>query len=499
MPKKFAVLATIGILLPLSGLVPSGAEGVAFSQPANLYTFSGDVEITEAPPDDGSSYDFYSSGQHYTAFRGDTVYVVWAESRASTPPTGNHIFFAKSTDRGQTFGPNVRVNSTAAGFNPSMRVDTSGIIYVAYERQGNIFFTKSTDGGNTFTPAVQVVDSAGLPYFQELPSIAVNNKGHVFVAWIDYRINIDTASVFVSASYDGGQTFGANANVDSTQRDRRSSDISCDNEGHVYVVYAELLPNVRQTALARSSDSGQAFDFHTYVSDVPSDGSSCCAIDPSIAVGHLGKVGVAWQDVRFNQSTLRFSVSADFGQTFSSSVRVDDDSDLTGPGSPQFPSLVWNRNVFWLVWREIRFDPSISDYVDHIFFSYSPNNGLTFAKNVSVFDSSSGFVAVVEPSLCVNENGQAFAAWLDDRYDPFFGERWHIFGAAGSPIVVKGDLNLDSLLSPVDVVMELNAVFLGQPFPAPFEAADGNCDGRLTPADVALHLNAIFLGRVFPC
>ncbi|MCI0532003.1 MAG: hypothetical protein L0Y74_08670, partial [candidate division Zixibacteria bacterium] len=65
--------------------------------------------------------------------------------------------------------------------------------------------------------------------------------------------------------------------------------------------------------------------------------------------------------------------------------------------------------------------------------------------------------------------------------------------------VVLGDLNLDGLLTAADVVLELNAVFAGGTFPAPFESADGNCDGQLSPADVVLLLNATFMGKPFPC
>lgn len=67
------------------------------------------------------------------------------------------------------------------------------------------------------------------------------------------------------------------------------------------------------------------------------------------------------------------------------------------------------------------------------------------------------------------------------------------------PRVVLGDLNLDGRLSPADVVLELNAVFLSQPPPAPFESTDINCDGQLSATDVVLLLNATFLAEPFPC
>ncbi|MGH8004015.1 MAG: hypothetical protein ACRECJ_04765, partial [Limisphaerales bacterium] len=64
---------------------------------------------------------------------------------------------------------------------------------------------------------------------------------------------------------------------------------------------------------------------------------------------------------------------------------------------------------------------------------------------------------------------------------------------------LKGDLNADSTLSPADVVLELNAVFLSDTFTAPFCAADLDCNGNLSPADVVLELNLVFLGTPVTC
>ncbi|MGE5692406.1 MAG: dockerin type I domain-containing protein [Candidatus Zixiibacteriota bacterium] len=103
------------------------------------------------------------------------------------------------------------------------------------------------------------------------------------------------------------------------------------------------------------------------------------------------------------------------------------------------------------------------------------------------------------PSLAVNDSGKAFVAWLDSREDPWFGEDFRTLVAWGAPNSVKGDLNLDSLLTAVDVVLALNAVFLGQSFPASFETADVNCDGKLTPTDAVIELRLVFLNESPGC
>jgi hypothetical protein len=63
----------------------------------------------------------------------------------------------------------------------------------------------------------------------------------------------------------------------------------------------------------------------------------------------------------------------------------------------------------------------------------------------------------------------------------------------------KGDLNLDVVVSPADVVLELQAVYLGEVPPAGLLACDLNCDGQVTSADVAVMLNFKYLGSAWPC
>lgn len=63
---------------------------------------------------------------------------------------------------------------------------------------------------------------------------------------------------------------------------------------------------------------------------------------------------------------------------------------------------------------------------------------------------------------------------------------------------LKGDLDFDQQLTPADIVLELNCVFMGTGN-CFLETADLNCDGLLTSSDVVLHLNLVFMGQPPPC
>ncbi len=75
--------------------------------------------------------------------------------------------------------------------------------------------------------------------------------------------------------------------------------------------------------------------------------------------------------------------------------------------------------------------------------------------------------------------------------DDYFAVVYQTSG--GPPATTRGDLNNDGFLTPADVVLELNLVFLGQAPPAGAAEGDVNCDGQPTPADVVLLLNKVFL------
>ncbi|MCI0330732.1 MAG: dockerin type I repeat-containing protein [candidate division Zixibacteria bacterium] len=69
-----------------------------------------------------------------------------------------------------------------------------------------------------------------------------------------------------------------------------------------------------------------------------------------------------------------------------------------------------------------------------------------------------------------------------------------------SPLpALKGDLNLDGVLTMADVVLMLNLVFNGELPPAAPTAADLNCNGSLSAADVVTLLYMLYASASPPC
>jgi hypothetical protein len=94
------------------------------------------------------------------AVSGNTTYVTWTEGDEED----RQIFFAKSTDGGNTFAETVPLSNYApsGSFNPQLAVSGNNV-YVVWQEDdtitGNqdIFFKKSTDGGNSFGPVTNLI------------------------------------------------------------------------------------------------------------------------------------------------------------------------------------------------------------------------------------------------------------------------------------------------------------------------------------------------------
>lgn len=117
------------------------------------------------------------------------VYVVWLDSRDRTPTCFAHcdVYFTRSTDYGETFEPNVRVNdnSSELGFQySSMALDSCGNPYVAWTTWPNstIYIDRSTDKGETFGEDLELLVNWS-DHLADLGSVTLTDDGTLHVAW----------------------------------------------------------------------------------------------------------------------------------------------------------------------------------------------------------------------------------------------------------------------------------------------------------------------------
>lgn len=226
------------------------------------------------------------------------VYVVWASQRNSL----FFIFFSASSDGGATWTSPVPVNDpiprVAVRLNPDLALDQNGHLYVAWQdnRNGNadIFVARSTDGGQTWSADVRVNDDTGAAS-QSQPSLVAGAEGRLHIVWHDTRTGIP--AIFSASSSNGGQTWSANMQVDAGQVPVYNPRLMIDAEGTLYCAWCAQYGNA-QIYAARSTSGGETWETAVRVNDV--DGTAT-PTRPRLAADAVGNMYLAWGDDRNSQ------------------------------------------------------------------------------------------------------------------------------------------------------------------------------------------------------
>lgn len=284
------------------------------------------------------------------------VYVAWTEFAGD-----NAVLFARSTDRGSTFGPSVQLSVPVSfggpayeypGVGTQIAVGPGGEVYVAWADSTRLWFTRSLDGGTTFSTPVRVSQAnrpgrpgscfPWLPAVESLsstrvlhgdirvftwPSLAVDVSGSA-LAWAPDH-NPHRGTIYLAAA--GRRIAWQLGNAHGDESDVllfRSVD-----KGETWTNVRNPDPGAPAAERVLNDDDTTTDQFH-----------------PKVAVAEDGAVAVSWYDRRRSQPPDDPSgpnwnldvfavVSTDGGQTFGPNFRVTDRS---------FPPARTNPQVNWL-------------------------------------------------------------------------------------------------------------------------------------------------------
>ncbi|HOJ02562.1 MAG TPA: glycosyl hydrolase [Bacteroidota bacterium] len=157
------------------------------------------------------------------------IYAAWTDFTkygSENPQDSTVIVFARSTDRGESFEPFVRVSDTGGdavdsdntveGAVPA--VGAEGEVYLTWAGPRGLYFDRSLDGGQTWgedrvisdMPGGWDIDISGISRANGLPITVADistapTRGTVYVNWVDSR-NGDH-DVFILSSTDQGQSW----------------------------------------------------------------------------------------------------------------------------------------------------------------------------------------------------------------------------------------------------------------------------------------------------
>lgn len=256
------------------------------------------------------------------ALAGSKPIVAWIDER-DLGPEGEpleHVYLARGFGGGAGFGPSMRIDAgdpvplalhNDNKWAPAVAASKKQVL-VAWadfrNYQWDVFSARSLDGGLSFAPNVRVDDSPNFERVNERPTVGIDRRGTVHVAWTDLRNREPDTNVFYARSHDRGATFSPNVQLD---------------------------------------DSKVGFDVDA---DAPTN-----QWYPSLAVDGA-RLFVAWQDNRLGNNDVFFATSADGGATFQPSERVDDTGD--GPSEQTRPSLAiggkGSKRMCYVAWEDGR-------------------------------------------------------------------------------------------------------------------------------------------------
>jgi hypothetical protein len=374
----------------------------------------------------------------------DELYVMFEDTRE-----GGDMYFAKSLDRGRTWSrPNIRVSDTCLcdlGFRSCLAVDNAGIIYAGWtdwrrdddgDEDLDIYFSRSTDGGETWSQNVRVNDSSRKD--KVITSMIVAPDQSICAVWVDHRAGTSDSDVYFARSTDGGQTWtDPNIRVDDGREGTQGdADLCADRWGNLYVGFKYAPFSGRfHNYLVRSTDYGETWSKPAIRID---DGRIADHRCISLEVAPSGLYAVWWMKGS-GMDNIVFSKSTDMGETWSRPV-IQVDHIGSGLWSEEPDLAIGGDGTLYVTW--MRWDV-YGDAFPDVFFGMSTDDGQTWT-DPSIRVNDVQFHTQYFSKLVLGIDQTAYLAWQDCRG----GEDKSIDGiyfTRSVPVLAYGEADLDTV------------------------------------------------------
>lgn len=222
---------------------------------------------------------------------------------------------------------------------PKVAVAPNGDVYVCWasERErwkGDIRFARSTDGGKTFSKALTLnSDAGGAPNGHAFQSLTVDQKGKIYVAWIDERAKRKEdrgGEIWLAVSMDRGKTFSPDRRILTDVCECCRTNLQVDAAGTLYLSYRTVPrtgPMYRDTIVARSQDGGKSFKT-TLASEDKWEIAGCPVAGPSFSFDPAGNLTAVWFMGGGARPGLYYAASANRGDSFAPRQLLDSEQKI---------------------------------------------------------------------------------------------------------------------------------------------------------------------------
>ena len=390
---------------------------------------TGNIEVEPAP--------FMRAGRAYVAysnFNGGSLRSPYVAA-ANTPYTtwGAGVVVHPSDGSTDCYSPQGVVAKTGASTATDLiAVVWSEIAGTAITPTRDIKLAYSKDSGGTWSAPILInAASAGKA---ELPQVATDGAGVVYVAWQDTRTKgiapVYFAKIDVSATTPAVTTSIALQNV--TAPNASSEQITMVASGKtVDVAWIDLRNKAKTVRVAASTDGGTTWTKIAGVVDgniiVDANGVGSDAAAPALDISGTNVVAV-WEDTRSGESDIRANHSTDGGVTWQTSNPRVDTGDVAGLTQSSMPQVAIGSGTgaathVYVVWQDFRFPASAILGGESLDLGASweananflradvdtPDTEATPKTNGASADSQAPFI-LASPTL-----NQASVVWIDFR------------------------------------------------------------------------------------
>lgn len=366
----------------------------------------------------------------------EAVYVVWEDDRDGEIEA-HQVYFQRSVDQGQTWLPaDVLLEDDIDGRSDSFDPDVVAVgpnVYVTWsdnlDGAFDIYFARSTDSGNTFQRPLRV--DSDVPVggaYSAFPRLATGHGGdHVYVTWQDFRnggARGDAGTdIYFARSTDKGQSFQPDVRIDLGDEpgahDSFVPQIAADDD-HVTIVWHDNRSgDANDVLMAYSGNAGITWSTSSRADQGDAPGASQSVYPRLCVVGDVAHI--VWTDDRDSGFARAYYNRAVAGIWQGPEFRLDPQKAPGTRGSHDL-SIACNGSNVLVGWLDDQND-LLDLGLNAIAYDFSADGGRTWLEaNRNPEDRSTyrldslddGASQKSEVALSLQGN-QVRAAWTDGR------------------------------------------------------------------------------------